>query len=62
VETAQGDEAEGIWNLLMCLPTNLQIQERILNNDNLEDLLGGEVAPAGSAISSGNLYVVLYCL
>lgn len=51
--------AEGIWDLLMSLQTNSQIYEQILNNQDLDKLLGLD---ASEATSSSKLYRVLYCL
>jgi hypothetical protein len=65
VDSAQGDEAEGVWNLLMSLQTNSHVSDQILRNDNLDELLGiqdpGVQEAAGSRPSS-NLYRVYYCL
>lgn len=38
VNELQGDEAEGVWNLLMGLETNKQIMQRIISIDDLEAL------------------------
>lgn len=60
VERASGDEAEYLWDLLMNLPTNQQIEQRILDNENLDELLGlgnSQVLPGQEG-----LHRVLYCL
>ena len=65
LDCAQADEAEGIWNLLMSLQTNSQVQEKILNNDNLSELFGIQDADSqhkAGSLSSNNLYRVFYCL
>jgi len=65
VDCAQEDEAEGIWNLLMSLQTNSYISEKILNNDNLDELFGIQDADSqqkAGSLSSNNLYRVYYCL
>ena len=38
VQSLQGDEAEGVWNLLMSLETNSQLMERIMNIEDLDSL------------------------
>jgi hypothetical protein len=60
VEKAQGDEAEGIWDLLMSLPTNQQIEGQILKNENLEELLSLHGDAGGDREPS--MFRVLYCL
>jgi len=58
VESASGDEAEGIWNLLMSLPTNDRVENYILNNQNINELLGLENPQAANK----SMYRILYCL
>jgi len=53
VNELQGDEAEGVWNLLMGLETNKQIMQRIISIDDLEALFD---------IKQGNFYKILYSL
>ena len=53
VEESKGDEAEGIWNLINNLETNKTVQEKILNNQNIQELFN---------LEKSNLYKVLYCI
>ena len=55
VEHSKGTEADGIWNLINNLETNKNIYEKILGNENIDELFN--IQGEGS-----NLYRVLYCI
>lgn len=55
VEQSKGSEADGIWSLINNLETNKKIYEKILGNENIEELFN--IKGEGSS-----LYRVLYCI
>lgn len=60
VDAATGDEAEALWNLLMGLPTNERMETQILNNEDIDGLLG--LTSDQGAPGRSSMFRVLYSL